>query len=77
MWFPAIKRDDLTDSKIKYQRICSRHFITGKPAPLEDETNPDWVPSQNMGHSSQNVRKGCDGVEKKVILTREESNNLD
>ncbi|XP_023024301.2 uncharacterized protein isoform X2 [Leptinotarsa decemlineata] len=66
LWLAAIKRDDLTDSKIKYQKVCSRHFITGKPASLEDETNPDWVPSQNMGHSAQNVRKTDKEVERKT-----------
>lgn len=30
MWLKAIKRDDLTVSKINTQRVCSRHFITGK-----------------------------------------------
>ncbi|XP_045472343.1 uncharacterized protein LOC123679046 [Harmonia axyridis] len=57
LWLDAINRDDLTDSKIKYQRVCSRHFITGKPAALMDETNIDWVPTQNMGPSGQNIRK--------------------
>lgn len=30
MWLAAIKRDDLTDSIIKNQRVCSKHFIGGK-----------------------------------------------
>lgn len=29
-WLAAIKRDDLTESKLKYQAVCSKHFITGK-----------------------------------------------
>lgn len=29
MWLAAIKRDDLTEAKIKNQRVCSQHFITG------------------------------------------------
>ena len=33
------------------QRQFSRHFINGKPASLEDETNPDWLPTLNLGHS--------------------------
>nr|CAI5818764.1 unnamed protein product [Callosobruchus analis] len=27
-WIAAIKRQDLTESKLKYQRVCSKHFIT-------------------------------------------------
>lgn len=30
LWLAAIKREDLTEKKIKYQRVCSKHFITGR-----------------------------------------------
>ena len=55
-WLAAISREDLivevleSDSKTDY-RVCSRHFQSGKPAKLYDITNPDWVPSVNLGHS--------------------------
>lgn len=26
LWIAAIKRDDLTESKLKNQRVCSKHF---------------------------------------------------
>ena len=29
--------------------VCSSHFVSGKPAALFDETNPDWVPTVRMG----------------------------
>ena len=29
-WLVEIKRDDLTDSKLQNQRVCSKHFIAGK-----------------------------------------------
>lgn len=29
-WISAIKRDYLTETKLKNQRVCSKHFITGK-----------------------------------------------
>ena len=34
-------------------RICSRHFLSGKPASLMDENSPDWLPTLNLGHSKQ------------------------
>ncbi len=34
-------------------RICSKHSVSGKPASLLDETNPDWLPSLNLGHSRE------------------------
>ena len=58
----AISRDDLTESKLENKRICSRHFISGKPADLFDELNPDWLPTQHLRpiavvHSGSNERK--------------------
>ena len=34
-------------------RICSRHFICGKPAYLLDETSPNWLPSSRWGSKSK------------------------
>ena len=30
---------------------------SGKPASLEDETNPNWAPTQKMGHGHQALTK--------------------
>lgn len=35
LWIAAIKRDDLTESKLKNQRVCSKHFIMGKSLGLK------------------------------------------
>nr|CAI5819623.1 unnamed protein product [Callosobruchus analis] len=51
-WLEAIKRQDLSETKIKNARVCSKHFVSGKPAELSDKLNPDWVPSVDMGYSS-------------------------
>ncbi len=42
----AISRVGLTE---KNDRICSRHFILGKPAEVVDVTSPNWLPSLNLG----------------------------
>lgn len=34
-------------------RVCSVHFVHGKPAELFDDTNPDWVPSVLMGYNTK------------------------
>jgi len=31
-------------------RVCSRHFVSGKPASLYSTNDPDWLPTLNMGH---------------------------
>ena len=46
----AISREDLSDKIITNDRICSTHFISGKPAYLFDVTNPDWLPTLNLDH---------------------------
>ncbi|XP_050293204.1 uncharacterized protein LOC126733833 [Anthonomus grandis grandis] len=50
LWIKSLKRGPFTDTFLKNARICSRHFINGAPAELEDKGNPDWVPNQNMGY---------------------------
>jgi len=30
LWLKAIARAYLTDSKVKYERVCWRHFVSGK-----------------------------------------------
>ncbi|XP_041362560.1 uncharacterized protein LOC121378453 [Gigantopelta aegis] len=49
-WLAAINRQELTKKAVENCRVCSRHFISGKPSTLYDETNPDWVPSLNLGY---------------------------
>ncbi|ERL93823.1 hypothetical protein D910_11109 [Dendroctonus ponderosae] len=37
---------------MRNDRICLGHFITEKPAALEDKTNPDVLPNENLGYSA-------------------------
>ena len=46
----AIFRHNITAKILDHDRICSPHFMSGMPASLEEETNPDWLPSLNLGH---------------------------
>ena len=46
----AISGDNLTKKVLENDRICSRHFVFVKPAPLYDETNPGWLPTLHLGH---------------------------
>ena len=50
MDFTDISRDD-TKSKdiLKSERVCGRHFVSGKPALLWDRYNVDWKPALNLG----------------------------
>ena len=31
-WIAAISRDDLTEQILKNDRVCSRHFVSSRPA---------------------------------------------
>lgn len=44
--------------------------MQGKPASLEDENHPDWVPSQNMGHTAQKFVKQPGDIERKERLDK-------
>ena len=44
----AISREDLDRNDY---RICSNHFVLGKPADLTDCTNCDWLPTTLLGHT--------------------------
>ena len=50
-WVSAISRDDLTELKLQNERICSPHFVSGKPAQSWDKFNIDWVPTLNLGYT--------------------------
>ena len=57
-WISAIRREDLTDKILNHGRVCGKHFISGKAGKLWDRYDPDWVPTQNLGH------RKCGSVEK-------------
>lgn len=40
-----------TDEKniLESERVCSRHFVSGKAAATWDKHNIDWVPTLNLG----------------------------
>ena len=52
MGLAVIRRKDIKTSSYAYVRVCSDHFLSGKPSPLYDTTNPDWVSSPKLGHNN-------------------------
>ena len=54
-YLAAIVRDDLTVEMLDNSdyRVCSNHFVDGEPAKLYDFTNPNWLPTLNLGHMKQ------------------------
>ena len=52
-WLDAINRKDIREGNLKYTRVCSDTFISGNPSDVNDDTNPDWLPTRNMSYSLQ------------------------
>lgn len=52
-WLAKIQRKDITPDRYCHIRVCSKHFLSGSPANLFDNVNPDWVPSVNLGYGSE------------------------
>ena len=48
-YLAIIGRGDLSGTKLLNARICSRHFVSGSPADLFDDTNIDWLPTRCLG----------------------------
>ena len=49
-WILAISRDDIQwKNVLKNERVCGRHFESGRPAAAWDRFNNDWVPTLNLG----------------------------
>ena len=49
LWISAIDRADLkTKNVLKNKRVCSRHFVSGRPAANWDRFNEDWVPTLHL-----------------------------
>ena len=54
-WIRAISRDDLTDEILNNDRVCAKHFVSGKAAKSWDKYNVDWVPTLNLGHAKKST----------------------
>ena len=52
-WLSAISRVGLTEGILRNDRVCSRHFVSGRPAANWDKYNVDWVPSLHLGHDKK------------------------
>ncbi|XP_052260820.1 uncharacterized protein LOC127864990 [Dreissena polymorpha] len=46
LWLANINRKD---APTKYSKICSDHFINGKPSSMYERSNPDWAPTLLLG----------------------------
>ena len=70
-WISAISRDDLTDTILENDRVCGKHFVSGKAAKSWDKFNVDWVPTLNLGHNKKTGHTDRDQAAKRSERARE------
>ena len=57
VWLSRLRRADLKESQYSNVRICSDHFVKGKPSTLYAQDDPDWAPSLNLGYSGVTLKQ--------------------
>ncbi|XP_078605565.1 uncharacterized protein LOC144878628 [Branchiostoma floridae x Branchiostoma japonicum] len=67
LWIAAISRGDTTTKNIlQTERVCSRHFVSGRAAPVWDRYNVDWTPTLNLGRKEYVEEGTKEKLQKKV-----------
>ena len=62
----AISRDDLTEQILRNDRVCSRHFVSSRPAKPWDKYKVDWVPTLNLGHTKRKAEDTGKAVQERA-----------
>ncbi|XP_037502273.1 uncharacterized protein LOC119376555 [Rhipicephalus sanguineus] len=52
----STKRGDINTNATHY-KVCSEHFVSGRPSYLMDVTNPDWAPILHLGYDRNSTAK--------------------
>lgn len=68
-WISAISRDDLTETILENDRVCFKHFVSGRAAKSWDKFNIDWVPTLELGHEKKQ-RTNLETAEKRSARAR-------
>lgn len=54
-WVKAAAVASRPDVNVDYALVCSRHFVSGRPAKLEQVESVDWVPTRFMTGTTAGV----------------------
>lgn len=70
-WIKAISRGD-TESKdvLKSQRVCGKHFVSGKPAPYWHKHDVDWVRTLQLGKKNFRPKLDHDANAKRAVRAK-------
>ena len=56
----------MTEQILKNDCVCSRHFVSGRPAKPWDKYNVDWVPTLNLGHTKRKAEDTGKAVQERA-----------
>ena len=65
-WISAISHNNLTEEILENDRMCEKHFVSGRAAKSWDKYNIDWVPTLLLGH-----KKATDRADHKEVAAKE------
>ncbi|KAL3189061.1 hypothetical protein MRX96_003203 [Rhipicephalus microplus] len=58
LWLARVKQADQMRG-LSNIRVCGAHFVTGRPAKLHQETNPDWALTLLLGYARKAESIAC------------------
>ena len=69
----------MTEKVLYNDRLCSEHFVSGKPAQQWDKHNVDWVPTLKLGHSKKSTKDVASAAERtsRALSRRKRPHNFD
>ena len=56
----------MTEQILKNDRVCSRHFVSSRPAKPWDKYKVDWVPTLNLGHTKRKAEDTGKAVQERA-----------
>ena len=57
-WISAVSRGNTAEKDIlESERVCDRHFVSGKAAATWDKHNIDWIPTLHLGKTEYKVNE--------------------
>ncbi|CAH1963324.1 unnamed protein product [Acanthoscelides obtectus] len=58
LWLQALHLNNITEDELRCLTVCSKHFVTGEPAPTGEKDHVDYVPCINMDPMRRNKNVG-------------------
>ena len=76
-WLANIKCSNLSSNHLATEtftlQICDNHFYKKQLSKLFEASNPEWVPSMNLGHSQTLFESSISGCERRKERALERS----